>query len=54
MRKLVVIISEKDARVVLLASTCTSVNGAVRKAMGVLTAKVRTRSNTARALEDLD
>ena len=34
MRKLVVIISEKDARVVLLASTYTSVSGAVRKAMG--------------------
>ena len=33
----------KDARVVLLASTCTSVSGAVRKAMGVLTAQVRTR-----------
>ena len=55
MRKLVVIISEKNARAVLLASACTSVSGAVRKAMGVLTAQVRTRSYTAAgALEDLD
>ena len=52
MRTLAVIISKKDARVVLLASTCTSVSGAVRKAMGVLTAQVRTRSNTAGAFGD--
>ena len=40
---------------VLLASTCINVSGADRKAMGVLTAQVRTRSYTAAgALENLD
>ena len=49
------IFSEKGARVVLLASTCINVSGADRKAMGVLTAQVRTRSYTAAgALEHLD
>jgi len=41
MRMLALIIIERSARVELLASTCTSANGAVRKAMVLLTSQAR-------------